>query len=61
MLEPRKPVGTSLVCQEVNQIFRFHLHWKRYIIFERRQLNLSFGPDVSGRPVKLYQIARYDE
>ena len=61
MLEIRKAINPILVCPKVNQTFGFYSQLNKNNIFERKERRLLIGPGVSGRPVELYQIARYDE
>ena len=61
MLQTRKNIEIIFGCLEVNQINIFHCHLKKNKISELKEDILHFSPGVSGRQVKLYQIARYDE
>ena len=61
MLQTRKIIEITLGCQEVNQIIPFHCHLKKNKNSELKEDTLHIIPGVSGRQVKLYQIARYDE
>ena len=61
MLQTRKIIEITLGCLEVNQIIGFHCYLKKNKITGPKEDILHFTPGVSGRQVKLYQIARYDE
>ena len=61
MLQIRKPIGATLDCQEVTQIIDFHIQLKKNKVSELKEDILLVSPGLSGRQVKLNQIARYDE
>ena len=61
MLQIRKPKEAFLNCQEVNPITYFHFQLKKNKISELKEEILLVSPGLSGRQVKVYQIARYDE
>lgn len=57
MLQIRKPIEITSVCPEGH----VHLYSKKNNNSGLKEDSLLFGPGLNGRPVKLYQIARYDE
>ena len=61
MLQIRKPKGAFLDCQKVNQLTYFHFQLKKDKIIIQKEENLLVSPGLSGRQMKLNQIARYDE
>ena len=61
MLQIRKPKGAFLDCQKVNQLRYFHFQLKKNKTITLKEENLLVSPGLSGRQMKLNQIARYDE
>ena len=54
------PTGTEIVNGD-NQITNFHFQLKKNKISELKEEILLVSPGLSGRQVKVHQIARYDE
>ena len=61
MLQIRKPKGAFLDCQKVNHLTYCHFQLKKNKTITQKEENLLVSPGLSGRQMKLNQIARYDE